>query len=97
MGWCLVIVEQELLSDNMKVLVAQSCPTLCDPMSSVKKENSFILYDTVLTKHNFYFVNGLRLFIRLCGLPMWFSGEESTCSVGAAGDMVSVPGSGRFP
>ena len=28
----IVIVEQELLSDNMKVLVAQSCPTLCDPM-----------------------------------------------------------------
>ena len=61
-------------------------------MSSVKKENSFILYNTVLTKHsNFYFVNGLRLFIRLRGLPTWFSGEESTCSIGATGDVVSVP------
>ena len=30
----IVIVEQELFSDNMKVkvLVAQSCPTLCDAM-----------------------------------------------------------------
>ena len=29
------------------------------------------------------------------GLPQWFSGKESTCSVGAIGDVGSIPGLGR--
>ena len=28
------------------------------------------------------------------GLPCWLSGKESACK---AGDMTSIPGSGRFP
>ena len=31
------------------------------------------------------------------GLPQWLSGKESTFSAGDAGDVGSVPGSGRFP
>ena len=31
------------------------------------------------------------------GLPKWCSGKESTCSAGDAGDVGSVPGSGRSP
>ena len=31
------------------------------------------------------------------GLPWWFSGKESTCNAGNAGDIGSIPGSGRFP
>ena len=29
------------------------------------------------------------------GLPWWLSGKESTCQAGDAGDMGSIPGSGR--
>ena len=29
------------------------------------------------------------------GLPQWFSGKDSICSAGAAGDPGSIPGSGR--
>ena len=31
------------------------------------------------------------------GLPWWLSGKESACNAGAAGDMGSIPGSGRSP
>ena len=31
------------------------------------------------------------------GLPWWFSGKESTCNIGDAGDMGSVPGVGKIP
>ena len=31
------------------------------------------------------------------GLPRWLSGEESACTVEAAGDTGSVPGSGGSP
>ena len=31
------------------------------------------------------------------GLPRWLSGKESACNAGAAGDMGSIPGSGRSP
>ena len=31
------------------------------------------------------------------GLPKWSSGKESTCSAGDAGDVGSIPGSGRSP
>ena len=31
------------------------------------------------------------------GLPKWYSGKESTCSAGDAGDVGSIPGSGRSP
>ena len=34
---------------------------------------------------------------RCLGLPKWLSGKESTCSAGAAGDLGSIPGSGRSP
>ena len=30
-------------------------------------------------------------------LPWWFSGKESACNAGDAGDRSSIPGSGRFP
>ena len=32
---------------------------------------------------------------QLLGLPRWFSGKESTCSVGDGGDAGSIPGLGR--
>ena len=31
------------------------------------------------------------------GLPWWFSGKESTCNTGDAGDMGSIPEFRRFP
>ena len=31
------------------------------------------------------------------GLPRWLRGKESACNSGAAGDMGSIPGSGRSP
>ena len=31
------------------------------------------------------------------GLPWWLSGKESPCNAGDAGDMGSIPGSGRSP
>ena len=31
------------------------------------------------------------------GLPLWLSSEECSCSAGDMRDLVSVPGSGRFP
>ena len=31
------------------------------------------------------------------GLPRWLSGKESTCHVGAAGDIASILGSGSSP
>ena len=34
---------------------------------------------------------------QLNGLPQWFSGKESACNVGAAGDASSIPGLGRSP
>ena len=30
-------------------------------------------------------------------LPLWLSGEESACNAGDAGDVGSIPGSGRSP
>ena len=30
------------------------------------------------------------------GFPWWLSSKESACNAGAAGDAVSIPGSGRF-
>ena len=33
----------------------------------------------------------------LLGLPRQLSGKESACNVGAAGDMGSIPESGRYP
>ena len=30
-------------------------------------------------------------------LPQWLSGKEFTCNAGAAGNAVSIPGSGRSP
>ena len=40
------------------------------------------------------FVYNICIYI---GLPQWLSGKESTCSAGDAGDVGSVPGSGRSP
>ena len=31
------------------------------------------------------------------GFPQWLSGKESTCSAGDAGDVSSIPESGRSP
>ena len=31
------------------------------------------------------------------GLPKWLSDKESACNAGAAGDAISIPGSGRSP
>ena len=31
------------------------------------------------------------------GLPQWLSSKEFSCNAGAAGDIGSIPGSGRFP
>ena len=31
------------------------------------------------------------------GLPWWLRGKEPACDAGTAGDMGSIPGSGRFP
>ena len=39
-------------------------------------------------------------FVSLCqmkGLIQWLSSKESTCNAGVAGDVDSIPGSGRFP
>lgn len=33
----------------------------------------------------------------LYGLPQWLSEKEFACCAGAAGDMGSIPGSGRSP
>ena len=33
----------------------------------------------------------------LLGLPRWLSRKASTCNAGAAGDVGSIPGSGRSP
>ena len=35
--------------------------------------------------------------INLEGLPWWLSSKESARSAGVAGDLDSIPGSGRFP
>ena len=35
--------------------------------------------------------------VNLGGLLQWFSGKESACSAGDAGDPGSIPGSGRSP
>ena len=31
------------------------------------------------------------------GLPWWLNGKESGCNAEAAGDLGSIPGSGRYP
>ena len=33
----------------------------------------------------------------LDGFPQWLSGKESACNTGDAGDLGSIPGSGRAP
>ena len=45
-----------------------------------------------ITCGGFYPIPGNSL-----GLPRWLNSEESTCSVGATGDLGSVPGLGRSP
>ena len=36
-------------------------------------------------------------FNKICGLPWWLRGKESTCNAGDPRDASSVPGSGRSP
>ena len=36
-------------------------------------------------------------FFKYIGLPQWLSNKESTRNLGDAGDMGSIPGSGRSP
>ena len=43
---------------------------------------------------------GATLFVGGSGvprLPMWLTGKESACSVGVAGDLGVIPGSGKIP
>ena len=35
--------------------------------------------------------------LTVCELPLRLNSKESACSAGAAGDAVSIPGSGRSP
>ena len=43
------------------------------------------------------FVTVLCMLKKNMGLPWWLSGKESACNAGAAGDVGSIPGSGRSP
>ena len=43
---------------------------------------------------------GTTLFVggsEVPSLPMWLTGKESACSVGVAGDLGVIPGSGKIP
>ena len=43
---------------------------------------------------------GATLFVggsEVPSLPMWLTGKESACSVGVAGDLGVIPGSGKIP
>ena len=51
----------------------------------------FKKYSIILSRVNFSLCKLISL---ISGLPRWPSGKESTCK---EGDLVSIPGSGRFP
>ena len=47
--------------------------------------------DSIYSLSNYYTPGSIL------GLPRWFSGKQSACNAGDAGDLGSIPGSGRCP
>ena len=86
-------------------LVAQLCPTLCDPIDCSPSVSS--VHGNTLARILVWVTISLsrgssqpRIYVYLQlihGLPCWLSSKESACNAGDAGDAGSIPGSGRSP